>query len=313
MAQTLGTSGLFYDEHEDSPTFEGDITSATFKAVTRGLVNWTDINGLIAYLMKPTLVFGELFGVFAGSPFPDNSNLFCGRWQFSPADTITGASTGGVNTHNFAWLTITYQNIKAHPQNNTQDPVPMLTHEWDIGGEFVIPNNLALQWAGKAGDVSSAGSEVRAGIFVPTQEITINWPRIISPPFTTIRALVGKVNNADFVFNTGTMAFETGLFLGAKVRMDSLSDGTVAFSLGYKFSQKQVPAADVGFPQTVGGVNITQGLVGGWNHYFRSNASKPGFYRLQMTQTVAGSNSIYQHGDFTKLFQVDQAISEQGT
>jgi len=283
---TLGSSGIFFDEDENSPTFEVDIAAGKIIFTQTGLGNWSDINAMYNYLMAPTLVFGEFFGVFAGAGFPDNDNIRCVKAKATPADTISGADAAGVNLHNTARWFLQYENIKA-PFGASSDPVPMLTHEWDVGGEFLVFKGATLQWS----DGAAGGSDARGGILIPTVEWSVTWPRLTTPPFSAIRSCIGKVNSNSMTFDTGTVDPETLLFLGAKVRRDFLSDGSLAWQFTYKFSERRVPAAD-------------QAAIGGWNHFFRNNPAKNGFYRLRLTTAVNGSKDIYQLIDFSPLFQV---------
>lgn len=299
MAQTLGTSGIFFDELDSSPTFDGNIQAANFVATQRGLGRWQDINAMISYIMAPTLVFGELFGVFAGSPFPDNANLRCIDFKIEPADTISGITSGGVNLHNFCFWTIKYSNIRGNPnQQGNQDPVAMLIHEYDVGGELFIPSGLKMAWGVDGTPVQGSG---RGATFVPTVEMTITWPRIpyLNIPGDAIDSLRGKVNQFTVTFATGSCAPETLLFLGAKIRGSSMSDGTLSWDLSYKFSKRTVKASDAGSGTSYG----IQGQYGGWNHFWREGGGKGGWYRVvRVFAGPDGTSSFYEYAPFNTLF-----------
>ena len=281
MSSVIVVGGVQFDEEDGSPTFKVAMRNITYTQT--GLIAWNDINAFVSYLIAPTAVYGELLGVFAGAGFPDNANMRVVDIDIKPFGTITGGSQNNVNIYNYARVVITYSNLLS--QLNQGDPTSWLQHQWDIGGKWLAFNGTNCKWVS---DGKSPGSQVTAGILIPTTEMSITWPRLVQPPFDAIRSLTGAVNAEDFPFATGIAPAETMLFLGAKVTRDILSGGQLAWSFTYKFSQQIVVAAD-------------QAAPGGWNHFFRNDgAVTAGFYRMQ----AFGSYPIYRGVNFTPLFQV---------
>lgn len=277
-----------WDEADGSPTFKVDITQRLVEITQRGYTNWSDINAMYNYLLAPTLVFGTIFGVAAGAAYPDNALIRMMSADAKPlaGSTITGNDSAGVNLYAMAEWTIKYTNVTAPiNQSQTQDPVPMLTTEADVGGEFIVPKGLKLAWGN---DGTSVQGDARGGIFIPITEWSFTWPRLIQPPFAAVRALRGQVNQSAMTFDCGTFGPETLLFLGSRVRRDTLSDGTLAWQFSYKFSERTVPAGDASYFGS---------SVGGWNHYWRED--KSGFYRVV---PVVGSNPPYIPGNLAALF-----------
>ena len=275
---TFGT--VNFDEEDGSPYF--NISQNGIEVVQVGYTNWSDINAMYNYLMQPTLVFGTLFGVFAGAGFPDNTNMRVYKADVKPFGTITGADAAGVNIYNKGKWTIYYHTPPYNPQKQ-QDPVAMLQHDWDVGGEFIVPKGLKLKWNSDSVPVQG---DSRGSIFIPTTEMSITWPRLVSPPFAAIRSVSGYVNNASMTFDTGTATPETLLFLGAKVGRDFLSDGSLAWKFSYKFSERRVPAADA---------SSFGSSIGGWNHQWRED--KAGFYKV-----TSSNGPPYPLGNLSALF-----------
>lgn len=224
-----------------------------------------------------------------------------------------------VNAYDALKVTIEYGTFQAgQSEQQNEDPVLLLEHRWTAGGEFLTVPSAGLEW----GDEFDVRPEVDAGFVVPTFEQQITWPRVENPPFAAIRNAIGSVNNADMVFRTGVAAPETSLFLGAEMHRTVLTSGTLAWDVTYRFSEKRVPlsgetAADV--KDTIGGEDGADDLlVGGWNHFFRSEydsdnedssldiAGKTGFYRMVVrsndSRQTSGAN-IYRLTDHSLLFQ----------
>lgn len=277
-----------WDEADGSPEFNVDIEARRIEIIQRGYTNWGDINAMYAYLLAPTLVFGEIFGVPAGAAFPDNQliRMVAAKAVPLPGSTITGSDNAGVNLYSLAFWTIKYHNLMApFGQSQTQDPVPMLTTEADVGGEFLVPKGLKLAWGV---DGTSVQGDARGAIFIPITEWTFTWPRLVQPPFGAVRALRGNVNLNAMTFDCGVFQPETLLFLGSRVRRDTLSDGTLAWQFSYKFSERTVAAGDASYFGS---------SVGGWNHYWRED--KSGFYRVV---PVGAGGPPYTPADLSSLF-----------
>lgn len=295
---TLGTSGIFFDELAESPKFSVDLQGRKLLFTQTGVGNWLDIDAMYAYLMQPTLVFGTLFGVTAGAAYPGNANIRCVKANAEPlTDDIAGVNQYGVNLHSLCKWTIIYSNIMAQPnQNQTQDPVPMLKHSADVGGEFFIPKGLKLAWGV---DGTPVAGDARGGIFVPTEEFSVGWPRIPFIPYAAIDSIRGKLNQFQITTDAGVYPPETVLFLGAKYDRDIMSDGTLGFTLTYKFSRKTVFASDAGIATSYG----TQGQYGGFNHMWRDGGGKVGWYRVVRSVVGPdGSANLYELTAFNPLF-----------
>lgn len=288
-----------FDEIGKYPRGSVSLSGATAERV--GLIAWSDLDDLIAELLPSTVVAGVSIFPGVGAPFPGRPYLRAEslEWE-SYCDRITGPDAipdyNTIPTYEFCKVSIKYGTPKG-PQSSseadeedsdTRDPVQLLTHRWSIGGEYLtIPGN-GLIWDD---DSSKVSEDVTGATFIPTIEHQITWPRVTKPPFAAMRELIGKCNSVAFDFSTGTIAPETGLFLGAELEREVMSDGARAWSVSYRISEKRRPAADQVEP-------------GGWNHFYRNQRTKTGWYRMVPETPVLPEDiyGIYHRGPFANLF-----------
>jgi len=289
-----------FDEALDSPRFHFGFDGHT--AVRKGYIAWGDLEAFVAehFPVSYKADVSQFGGL--GTPFPSpwDQALRIDSMDVEPFsdENLAGPTDGNGNidttqdfstviTHDKALVTIKYTPAKW----TEDDPVEQLVHRWSAGAEFLTLPNTDLQWVDPAGPVSS---DLSPGRLIPTINHTISWPRIESPPFANIRALVGRVNNAAFTLATGTAPYETMLFVGADLERTVMSDGTRGWNVTYHFSEKSVDTESA---------DINEGVAGGWNHFWRNESGAsygPGFYALARD---ANRTPIYPRGDFNLLFQ----------
>jgi hypothetical protein len=274
----------------------GDAT-ATFK------ISWTDIGSFIQLALPDPYVLGGLIVTPPAGTFPGIPWLFASKCAVEPMwdDTIAGDGFFPAN-YSHAKVTVTYKS-EGYDQNErssggkpvqTNDgpggskgdahdpngnPVPFVTHKVHIGGEFIAWPNAGLRWetpsdpnydatrypAGPSPLLVGVSDQIHAGIAVPSIEHTLEWHQVAFPPWSAIRACIGKVNAFPF---TGAPP-ETLLFLGAEASREISSSGVRSWTLSYKFSEKNSNA-----------VNPFQPF--GWNHFLRHDGLAAGqFSRLR--------------------------------
>jgi len=253
--------------------------------------------------------------------------------------------TAGVQipVYDYNVFTITYSSAEnTYPDSSdssTNDPVPFLSHSWSAGGEVVTMENTDMQWSGGAKAKAHAAAS-NANFIVPTIEHSITWHRVKTPPFEAIRSALGKVNETTMDFDTGVNIWpETLLFLGAELNRDILTDGTRAWQVVYKFSERRVdtgystanihvrdgvglwiignvfytPGYGVGPSFEENGLPVSTLTIGGWNHFFRQKQGsigdhKPGFFRLHLGNGLTNNDSFYyqeEHAVFRKYELLD--------
>ncbi len=251
----------------------------------------------------------------AGIAFPGKDFLRADSLEIIPQhdenDPIQGPDTtqdfDTLPTYSNALATINYttQRFAQGEADQEEDPVLFLRHRWSIGGEFLSIGGNSAFWALDG----EQAADTEPAVFVPTIEHEITWSRVTSPPFATIRDRIGKVNSTVLNFVTGTIAIETLVFIGAEIQRQILSDGSRAWEVTYRFSEKRVMSLDEDSD-----LSVPEPGVGGWNHYWRSRDTGeshiPGFYRIKLNNqaTIPSPgedifNSIYKQASFAELFQ----------
>lgn len=193
---------------------------------------------------------------------------------------------------------VTYSSLQrtyddASDSSSTRDPVTMLSHNISIGGEYItFDQDSQLKWGNYDGGAYSESTlsdapqrGIEAGFPIPTQEHTVQWHRVVSPPFQDIYERVGCINSDPIEYNVGVFYPQTVLFLGAEISRDILSDGTRAWSVTYRFSVKKLDEARVADASilTYSGNNY-----GGWNHFFDTKA---GYFRLLLKKNSSSAYS----------------------
>jgi len=235
--------------------------------------------------------------------------------------------------YELAWLTITYSSLQVEFPNESSDSpdtpdgsteVSGITHQLSSGGEVITLANDSLWWSD---NTSAKGTNVTASKVVTTIEHNVTWRRVLNPPWSDMRELVGKVNDDDLgPFQTGTMFEETLLYLGFTAVPDIMSDGTRVWEIGYRFSERRV---DELCKDSLGGSIIADGVdghateFGGWNHFYKQeesedkdgvNTKTSGFRRLHSSDPNGGTGTgadplvydaetaIFRKADLTALF-----------
>lgn len=321
-----------FNELVGSPklNFRTDGASAT----RIGKIAWGDVPAFINELMPPTVFFGASTSPVLSIGFPEMEYLRVSAIRVEPflatpidndAEDLTYTS---VAEYQDAKVTIDYDTMSAEQdEGDDLDPVPLLTHRWQAGGEFLTLPNSNLRWVTEqkcapgittvtsafhlthdfTDDTKPVTGDAQAGLLIPTIEHQITWPRVINPPFTAIRNLTGKVNNVLLRFATGKIPPETLLFLGAELKRDIMSNGKRAWELTYHFSERQV---DSEVKCIVAGVVVENSDIGGWNHFWRQEKKQSGFYPMvreirlkQADGTFEDADAkIYAPGRFARLF-----------
>lgn len=287
-----------WNELTGSPSFEVRPDGAS--AERCGLIAWNDLDVLIAEVFPPSEPGAGSLGQAAGAPFPGRPHLRAESIRIQPfGDRIVGPDTSqefaSFPEYAQGVLTIRYVTPKAAQTEDESegegDPVPFLRHRWSVGGEFLSLPASGLEWA-ESSDV--VPEDINAGVFVPTIEHEILMPRVVAPPFSIIRDRVGTVNAASLAFSTGTIDPETLLFLGAEIEREVMSDGSRAWNMTYRFSERRVYPQDQN-PATAG--------FGGWNHCWLAGSADGGWFRLLRKNSSGSDQNLFRKTSFDELFK----------
>jgi hypothetical protein len=172
------------------------------------------------------------------------------------------------------------------------DPSLWITYRRGLGREHLILPAGAVQWSG---DPSGAASGDAVPVLrIPITEHFVTWHRVVSPPWSAIRACTGAVNDGLFL---GASA-ETLLFAGAKAdrRLAGLDDQQQAlcgWRVTYLFREKTI--------QALGGSQQSEAV--GWNHGYRVETGVAGHWEKLIDQ---GGNTLYPAVDFGAMFRPEE-------
>jgi hypothetical protein len=272
-----------FDEIEGSPTRTHGNGHPVI--TVQGMTAWSDVDGFISYLMPVGTSIGGQFGAKLAA----NQLFRVFDYSVEGFGGMQATGTNGLNTFRLAKWSIkchvpTGQNLDlTQPYNN--DPVPWLNHEMDVGGQrFTLPRQ-SLKWQSDSAPITQ---QATGAIFIATQEHNITWPRLQNPPFAAIRLCANCINNAPVTYATGVIATGQGLFLGAKVRSESMSDGTLVRTLTYKISERCLKSPN--------GTNLD------WNYCYRDDAKSGGVQGWDRPINVATGAVTYNSANFASLF-----------
>ncbi|MGE3316620.1 MAG: hypothetical protein AB7O26_16000 [Planctomycetaceae bacterium] len=291
-----------WNELTGSPSFEVQPDGAV--AERRGLIAWGELDEHVAEIFPPSETEGTAIGQGAGAPFPGRPYLRADSIRIQPfGDRIIGPDDSQEFTsapeYAQAVLTVRYATPKdaqsEDESNDEGDPAPFLRHRWSVGGEFLSLPASGLEWA-ESSDV--VPEDINAGIFVPTIEHEIRMPRVTAPPFSAIRDRIGTVNSTAISFSTGAIDPETLLFLGAEMEREVMSDGSRAWNVSYRFSERRVYPQDQD-PEAVGS--------GGWNHCWLGGNTDGGWFRLLRKNSSGSDQNLFRKTSFSELFQPEPA------
>ena len=227
-----------------SPKLTTDRSGRVISRV--GIIDWDDANSLIAECFPPA---PALPGVY-----PANSYLYCDSLEIEPMfDGMQTGTSGGIANYTHARASITYKMLEYESSD-------LLTRKYSFSTESMMLPASGVRWQGDAVGKNIESEDVSAMMLIPMTEHSITFNRATSVPFTAIRANIGMVNDGAFE----GAADQTLLFMGAEVSFTFSSDGTLSWTVEYKFSEKR----------TRQGANVY-----GWNHFYR-NKDKSWLYLL---------------------------------
>lgn len=270
-----------FEEMEGSPTVSIGPGGTQAKRIFR--VAWNDWQDFAEELTGGWRRVSGAYQLREPLPFPGLPNVVVDSLQVAPFDARNPAGshvstlTRGLNEYPSAGALVTVQ-YKSRPDLETEDdgdkpeiiPGTILTYRSDLGAESVTIPGRAWNW-NVAGD-PKVPDDVNPGILMPTGSYTLHWDRVARPPWSAIRTLRGRVNDAPF-YGAGA---GTVLFLGARAnrKFEFLRNATL-WSIEYAFTERSEP----------------------WNRFFRLETNA-------WTEIEdRGGNPPYAAGDFTDLFR----------
>ena len=320
-----------FQELGGSPTY--NVTRTKITAKRELLLDWADIDAFVVEQF-PTGVYGPLSGGF----FPGRPLLLVESIDIEPfVPDGPGAGVPPVYDGG-AKVSVAYATPEFDQASNQADDTPseggepqganedeagqgqettFITHRISVGAEVMTwPVKGFYKW--ERSEIVNRNrpatneilDEMVYGIVIPTIEHQITWHFVPLPPWRAIREKIGMVNTRKFA---GAEA-ECLLFLGVEATRETTNQGTRAWSLEYKFSEKCKRWITLGPNGTLNEPSET--TIVSWNHFprevFRTKtvlnaaaAQVATVHQIVMFQKVIDGNSKspYLSTDFKDLFK----------
>jgi hypothetical protein len=286
VGQTIGFSEL---EGSPSRAHSNGVSVITIQ----GMTAWTDAPNFVVFIMP----VGSNYGGQIGTSWNVDPKFRVFDYAVEGFGGISGVDAYGANQYPLAKWTIKLHvpvgQLPDFSQPYNQDPVALLQHEWKPGGQFLTLNNRQQRWLT---DNKYPSVRVPGAIFIPTIEHSITWPKLLNPPFAAIRAAMNTINSAPFQLATGTIATGQGMFIGAEVKSEILSDSSLGRTLTYHITERPLY---VNVPGT-GNVALD------WNKFLRDD-NQPGYQKTgwdDLIQNPGGVGTIknFPSYNFSNLF-----------
>ena len=281
--------GVAFEELEGSPSFR--LAEGRFQGTRKFKVAWEDVVDFVIELVGGYRLVSEEWVYTPPATYPLVQQATVGEVTSEPfpPDRPDGASVVDLSTgtNEYAWALVTAQyRIRREDGNKSRADLPdvptgtVLTYSSDLGLEYETVPGRTFVWVGDSEPVSD---DRYPGLVVPTEELTLSWQRVPSPPWDAIRDLRGKVNGATFLNH----APGTVLFVGARTNREFQLLDPGLFRLDYHFRVREVAST------------VSASTRFGWNHRYRAEASG-GEHWLEIVD--ASGNRPYGAGDFLELF-----------
>jgi hypothetical protein len=285
--------GIKYALMEGYPKFS--VSKGQSSASEKWLIKSGDVNQCARELVPPAVITGGVYfqpqgvnlplSVFVSDSVdfePQSSDGLPGDPFLSDPNTDT-QTNGTYDPYYYAMVNYVF-NEQSAGDYDPSDPVTFLTHSIQSGGGIrsVPSHGVKLNGAAIRDKLPIAKIE-------PTLEHTLKWDNVVSPNWSFILNMLGKVNNAPLRMNkTLTAAAGTVLFTGVsgsqKYLWDGFSTVTDPWEMSFKFSQRYITDSNV------------QNGPAGWNHIYNT---KSGQYQ---TIELPDGSALYTAGNLASLF-----------
>jgi hypothetical protein len=289
------------DVHElggtGAPNIHFERRNGTAKRVVACL--WGDVPAFLQELMPSPFIRGGRFVVPPAEIYPGLPYLWVKSADMEPLfpEDVLGIPTFPA-VYSFAKVTVNYS-TNPYDQNDSDkhndgpsgDKPPsnvFLTEKVDVSGEYLTWPTNGLVWNTASGPFDhnrypngpppamlSVPSNLQAGVILPQIDRTLTFHFVPFPPWDAIRFCLGKVNA--YVF-AGAYP-ETLLFLGCSASREMTNQGFRAWTLDYKFQEKNT--------NTWNPANYQ-----GWNHFLRTDGLSAGRWDRLMRKVPYGMTTL---------------------
>lgn len=272
-----------FRELAGSPQEQYDVNG--FSARRELLVAWEDRDALAIEILGEAAQHGGAFW----TTYPGKPSAFAVSIRFEPLDAdrpdrkTLSTLAEGLNSYSgsFAKAVVLYKTVNELDRDDGPDNEEgtQISYRMRHSAEYREIGPGGWSWVDNSNPLPTDRPLAK---WIPMTEHHLTWYKVVNPPWETIHALQGTVNEAEFLAcPPGTLLFEGAeankLFAG------DLASGASPFcwEIKYLFRERSVKHG---------------GAVFGWNHLYREDP--PGW-----VEATAGSNKMYDDADFNLLFQ----------
>ncbi len=245
--------------------------------------------------VRDLLGSGYGLGGSSGTNYPGTANVRPTRVQLKAftddvvPQTLTTLTDGPNAYVSFAKVTAEYQTVVDKLPGGEEITLAertWMTYRAAGAAEAVVVTGDNHKW--NASDENTNDPDLLVIQRIPVVEHHLMWHNVLLPPKAAIDAEVGKVNSATWHdFAAETMLFDTWDAEKEFALLDDNSEVVTAWKLTYVFRERRV--------------QLPNGGVGGWNHYYRTRpAANMGWDILKNTN---GDRPYERTDTFDSLFQ----------
>ncbi len=205
-----------FEELAGSPS--GSFSDGKFTGKRTFLVAWSDWLPFMGELYGAYTLTGGTVTFNSPAFFPGFPQAICTDISFAPLAGDDPVKNGTITLHNNnavtyekAKITATYKIPFSNSKNKGRDDLPgipkgtFLDFSSDHGAEYVTTASSGWKWTDDGEEVSP---DVPTGLLMPTEDVSLTWSRVTSPPWSAIRGGIGKINSSPFLnYDVGKVLF----------------------------------------------------------------------------------------------------------
>ena len=260
-------------------------TEDGFEAERRFIVAWEDRDSFAVELLGEAAEHGGT----TSTHYPGKETVFAFDVRYEPYDPEDpdqqdlSSLTEGLNSYSnsFALAIVSYKTINENdcPDGPEAPSGTQLSYRLLFSTDDHAIGPGGWSWSDNTTAIPASQNLLKR---IPTTEHHVTWKQVVGPPWETIQAMQGKVNQADFLgCSAGTLLFE-GVEANKLFRA-GIEEGASPFcwEIRYLFREKSIKQGAGTF---------------GWNHAYRENPA--GW--VEAVNTIG--EKLYPLANFDQLF-----------
>ena len=266
-----------------SPREQYDVYG--FSARREFLIAWEDRDAFAVEILGEAAQHGG--NVWTN--YPGKASVFAVSIRYEPVDVERPDSqdlaslTEGLNSYTggFAKAIVKYETINEQDRDDGPDNEEgtQISYRMKFSGEYQEIGPGGWSWVDTSDPLPDDQPLAK---WIPMTEHHLTWRKVVNPPWETIHALQGTINQSEFLScPAGTLLFE-----GAdanKLYAGDFESGASPFcwEIKYLFRERSVKHG---------------GGTYGWNHFYREDPAG-------WVEVTNGSDKMYDQSDFNTLFE----------